>query len=92
MILWLYLEIVFPSQWGVKKHPLFFLKPLFKKFKKSIDNNTDISLQEIEISEDILQEKNKLLNESNNFAITVKNLTKIYKNNNKSTIALKSKF
>ncbi len=36
MLLWAYLEQVVPSGWGVKKHPLFFLKyfGLLKKTEK----------------------------------------------------------
>lgn len=40
MIIGLYLDAILPSEYGIRKHPLFFLTPLAKKFRSSRFNQS----------------------------------------------------
>ena len=73
MILWIYLEQVVPSTWGVKKHPLFFLGYGKHKNSQKIPENSQENLPD-----DVLNEKNRVFDENCKDPIRVLNLRKVY--------------
>lgn len=78
---------VLPQQYGVRKHPLFFL-PKYSGKGRTLKNNEktiidDLELQKIESGEEeILNEKNIIENlreeDKFNYPLVAHNLTKIY--------------
>jgi len=85
MILGMYFYEVLPQQYGVRKHPLFFLK-FFKrkKNKKAVRSNSDAdndnTNSNIKLDDDINNERKKVedaINDKHSFPLIVDNLTKV---------------
>ena len=94
LILGLYLDAILPQEYGIRKHPLFFLNYLFgKKFvrkeniqKQKIEGDAiyqkDENLQVIEGDEDVQKEKDyvdSLKLPYTQHPLIIKNLRKVYK-------------
>eukprot|EP01114_Cavostelium_apophysatum_P020991 TRINITY_DN7191_c0_g1_i5.p1 TRINITY_DN7191_c0_g1~~TRINITY_DN7191_c0_g1_i5.p1 ORF type:complete len:1762 (+),score=405.22 TRINITY_DN7191_c0_g1_i5:86-5371(+) len=71
MVLWMYLEQVVPSKWGITKHPLFFLG--FGKSKGDYEAVLDT------LPADVLQENERVLNgNSDDFAVQIQKIKKVF--------------
>lgn len=77
MILWLYLEQVVPSGWGVKKHPLFFLG--YGKHLES-EETLDESVDTSDMPEDVSKEQKAVFKKKakKRYQVLVKNIKKVY--------------
>lgn len=75
MLLWIYLEQVVPSSWGVKKHPLFFLK---KKEEKKEDVPTEDQLENE--APDIQAERQRVFEagSESKYGILVRNIRHVF--------------
>ena len=91
-ILSIYLDQVFPNEFGQKKHPLFFVTCLCKRRKVANFKNyslEDIEMQNINPAHKEITDNNEIVEkvdsnlkqqELNNQALLIKNLNKIYSN------------
>lgn len=86
VFLGIYLYQVLPQQFGIRKHPLFFLKSCFKKNKrvrtKSIDTQTHENIPIASADDEVVEEQKKVENiskeDKKTYPLIVDNLTKIY--------------
>eukprot|EP00828_Plagiopyla_frontata_P010922 TRINITY_DN1596_c0_g1_i2.p2 TRINITY_DN1596_c0_g1~~TRINITY_DN1596_c0_g1_i2.p2 ORF type:complete len:320 (-),score=35.73 TRINITY_DN1596_c0_g1_i2:34-993(-) len=88
-IMGLYLDQVFPNEFGKKKHPLFFLSCLFPNKSKIVHQHEEKQQLNKENSQNIEAVSHKLqLQQQENKAILIKNLNKIYPNGKKAVQGL----
>jgi ABC-type multidrug transport system fused ATPase/permease subunit len=86
IFLGIYLYEVLPQQFGIRKHPLFFLKNCLKKNKrirtKSIDTAAHETIPINSADDEVVEEQKKVKNVSKEdkktYPLIVDNLTKIY--------------
>lgn len=85
IVLGIYLYEVLPQQFGVRKHPLFFLhckKPRRKSsIMKHIEEDKEMKNSDEEINEEIRKIRELEDEEKSNYPLVVDNLTKIYDSN-----------
>jgi hypothetical protein len=84
MILGMYLYEVLPQQFGVRKHPLFFLRFCkTKKNKKAVRSNSDVDIEASSShtsDDDVNHERKKVeeaLNDKHRYPLIVDALTKV---------------
>jgi ABC-type multidrug transport system ATPase subunit len=86
IILGIYLYEVLPQQFGIRKHPLFFLKNLWKKHKRIRSKSADLITHETipiaSADDEVVEEQRKVENitkeDKKKYPLIVDNLTKVY--------------
>ena len=91
-IISIYLDQVFPNEFGQKKHPLFFINWIWRKktYNTKKVNGEDVEMQSLTQHNDIVEEVDATLKqqENDNRALLIKNLNKVYSTGKKAVIDL----
>eukprot|EP01133_Synstelium_polycarpum_P002507 gene2507-2861_t len=92
LILALYLEEVFPSEYGVKRHPLFFLKRSFWTGKKKEQVQVTLKPTMEGEAHDVAAERTRVIQSKQLLALEVLDLNKVYpaQGGGKRKVAVKS--
>ncbi|EFA86292.1 hypothetical protein PPL_00079 [Heterostelium album PN500] len=78
LILALYLEEVLPSDYGVKRHPLFFLKPSYWRGDKVVVAPIDLNPTMEGEPADVAEERRRVMETKELLALEVLDLNKVY--------------
>ncbi|CAD8078613.1 unnamed protein product [Paramecium primaurelia] len=82
LILAIYLDQVFPNEWGVKKHPLFFISWIWEKNRTDRVSHKSMSIERMNTHDDKFEEVEQALKEQEqkNEALIIKGLCRTYPN------------